>query len=193
MNPQKKVIVLTGAPSTGKSTTMERVSLILGHDAVIVPESAVVLLSGGFPAPDHHDMEQITAFQKAVIQVHTGLEIVFANQHPDSNLTIFDRGILDGGGFWPPGPEDYLKKFNIDVAHEFIKYNTVLFFELPGEEFYGGLNRLRFHNYAQSLESEKKLKQIWNKHPHFIEINATQVFEDKIQAAIAIILKIASD
>jgi predicted ATPase len=193
MNPIKKVIVFTGAPSSGKSTTMDRLANILGNSAVIVPESAIVLLSGGFPAPAHNDMEQIRVFQEAIIQVHTGMEIVFAKQNPNTNLTIFDRGILDGAGFWPPGLEDYLEKFKIDIANEYIKYNYVLFFELPSEKFFGGVNRLRFHNYAQSLESEKKLKQIWDKHPNFIGIKATEDFEDKIQTAISIVQEIASN
>jgi hypothetical protein len=171
---------------------MNRLENMLGENVVIIPESAVVLLSGGFPAPAHDDMKQITVFQKAIIQVQAGLETVFARQNPDSNLTIYDRGILDGAGFWPPGPEDYLEKFNIDVAKEFSKYDYVLFFELPSEKFYGGINRLRFHNYAQSLESEMKLKEIWSQHPQFIQIKATEDFEDKIQTAITIIQKIAT-
>jgi AAA domain len=186
-----KKIVFTGAPSTGKSTTMSQLTQILGSDAVIVPESAVVLLAGGFPAPEHNDIEQIRAFQHAVIQVQNGLEIVFAKQNPDAKLMIFDRGMLDGAGFWPPGPEDYFKEFKVDVAKEFAKYNYVLFFELPREEFFGGINRLRFHNYAQCLESEKKLKEIWRKHSNFIEIKATEDFDDKIQTAISIVQDIA--
>ncbi|MES2217520.1 MAG: AAA family ATPase [Pseudomonadota bacterium] len=189
MNPIKK-IVFTGAPSTGKSTTMSTLAPILGNNGIIVPESAVVLLSGGFPAPEHNDMAQIRAFQQAVIPVQMGLEIVFAKQNPSANLMIFDRGILDGASFWPPGPEDYFAEFKVDVPKEYAKYNYVLFFELPREEFFGGINRLRFHNYAQCLESEKKLKKIWGKHPHFIEIKATEDFNEKIQNAISIVQEI---
>jgi hypothetical protein len=192
MNPVKKKIVITGAPSSGKSTTIARVAEILGNSATTVPEGAMILLSGGFPAPHHNDMEQITAFQKAIIQVQTGLEVVFDKLHPEANVMLFDRGILDGAGFWPPGPQDYFKEFNIDVAREYDKYNYVLFFEFPDEEFFGGVNPLRFHNYQQCLESEKMLKQIWRKHPNYIEIKATEVFEDKIQNAISIIQKIAT-
>jgi predicted ATPase len=192
LNSAKITIVITGAPSSGKSTVMKRLETNLGDRVVVVPESAVVLLSGGFPAPAHDDMEQITVFQKAIIQVQTGLETVFARQNPEANLTIFDRGILDGAGFWPPGAKDYLEKFHLDVAKEFSKFNYVLFFELPSEKFYGGVNRLRFHDYAQSLESAKKLKEIWSQHPHYIEIKATEDFEDKIQTAISMIEKISS-
>jgi hypothetical protein len=187
-----KKIVITGAPSSGKSTTLARFAQVLENKAVIVPESAVVLLSGGFPAPDHEDIEQIRAFQHAIIKVQYGLEIVFANQNPDANLMIFDRGALDGAGFWPPGPENYFAEFKIDIAKEYAEYDYVLFFELPSEKAFGGINRLRFHDYQQCIESEKKLRQIWSKHANFIEIKATENFEDKIQAAIATVFKIAA-
>jgi hypothetical protein len=193
MNPVKKKIVITGAPSSGKSTTIARISEILGSKATIVPEGAFVLLSGGFPAPEHHDMQQIESFQKAIIQVQTGLEIIFDKKNPDAQLMIFDRGILDGAGFWPPGPQDYYDKFKIDVAKEYAKYDYVFFFGFPSEKFFGGLNSLRFHNYEQCLASEKMLKQIWHKHPNFIEVKATENFEDKIQTAISTIQKIVND
>jgi hypothetical protein len=192
-NNSKQTIVFTGAPSSGKSTIMQRVTEVLGSKAVIVPESAVVLLDGGFPSPAHDDMEQISAFQTAILTVQSGLEIIFAKQNPAAQLTIYDRGIIDGASFWPPGPDDYVKKFRIDIAKEFTKYNYVLFFELPEEKFFGGINRLRFHNYAQSLQSEKVLKEIWSKHPNYIGIKATEVFEDKIQAALSIIMDIAGN
>jgi predicted ATPase len=187
MNSLKQRIVLTGAPSTGKSTTLARLPDSLEGNAVIVPESAVVLLAGGFPAPEHNDIEQIRAFQNAIIPVQNGIEMIFDKQNPQANLTIYDRGLIDGAGFWPLGPDDYLKGFAVDVTKEFAKYNYVLFFELPNEKFYGGINRLRFHDYAQSLECEKVLKQIWSKHPHFILISATDEFEDKIKNAISAI------
>jgi hypothetical protein len=191
MDPVINKIVFTGAPSSGKSTTMANLTQVLGSDAVIVPESAVVLLSGGFPAPAHNDMDQIRAFQQSIIQVQAGLETVFAKQNPDAKLMIFDRDILDGAGFWPPGVDDFFAKFKVDIDKEFAKFNYVLFFELPEEKYFGGINRLRFHNYAQCLESEKRLKEVWRKHPHFIEIKAEDVFADKIQDAVEKVLEIA--
>lgn len=187
MNSKIQKIMITGAPSSGKSSTLMQVNHVFGSKVAIVPESAVVLLSGGFPPPAFDDMEQNSAFQRAIIQVQKGLEIVFANQHPNTPWMILDRGLLDGAGFWPKGPEDYLKEFNIDPETEFARYDFVLFFELPHKQAFGGINALRFHNYEQSLESEKRLLQVWSDHPRFIEIKATENFDDKIQAAISII------
>ncbi len=82
---------------------------------------------------------------------------------------------------------DILKEFNIDPETEFAHYDFVLLFELPPKKAFGGINHLRFHDYEQSLESEKRLLQVWRDHPRFIEIQATENFDDKIQAAISVI------
>lgn len=183
-------IVITGAPSSGKSTTMSRLAAVLGRQAVLVPESARVLLSGGFPAPAHADMQQIKAFQKAILQTQASLEVIQSLQNPQASTMIFDRGALDGAGFWPLGTQDFLREFKLDIEKEFAHYQFVLFFELPPEPAFGGMNQSRFHDYYQSLESEKKLKQVWSRHPNFMEIKAKPIFEDKIQNAISLIQKI---
>ena len=190
MNSQKQKIVITGAPSSGKSTTMQLIRQQMSDKIIVVPESAAVLLSGGFPAPSHDDIEQIRAFQLAIIQTHISLEEIFSKQNPTINWMLLDRTIVDGAGFWPDGADAYFKEFKVDPEKEFARYDFVLFFELPDKKAFGGLNDLRFHNYEQSLESEKRLREVWSKHPRFIEIKATEIFEDKIQVAVGIINEI---
>ncbi len=184
--------MITGAPSSGKSTTMTELARVFGSQIVTVPESALVLLSGGFPAPAHNDMDQIRAFQKAILQVQVSIEEVISKQYPTTNTMIFDRGALDGAGFWPMGPEAFLAEFDIDVEKEFAHYQFVLFFELPPRTAFGGTSSFRFHDYEQSLESEKQLKKIWGRHPHFIEIKATEIFDNKIKAATTVVKTILS-
>lgn len=190
---KKQQIIITGAPSSGKSSTLIQLARVLSDEVIIIPESAVVLLAGGFPSPSHEDIEQIRAFQKAIIQVQIGLELIFSKQNPDANWMVLDRGIIDGAGFWPEGPDAFFEEFNLNQDKALARYDFVLFFELPKKEAFGGINHVRFHNYEQSLESEKNLKKVWGKHPHFIEIRATEIFEDKIASAIAVIKKIINN
>lgn len=185
-------IIITGAPSSGKSTTLARLAVALGQKCQIIPEGALILLAGGFPSPDVNDLEQVWAFQQSILQIQSNMEIILSRQNPYVNLMIFDRGPLDGAGFWPLGAEHFLKEFHINIEEEFSHYDYVLFFELPPAKDYGGKTPLRFHDFQQSLECEKELKKIWGKHPHFIEIKATKEFEDKIQHAINIVKKISN-
>ncbi len=175
-------IVLTGAPSSGKSSALEAIAVLNLEYVSLVPESAVVLLKGGFPAPAHEDLEQIRAFQKSILTVQENLEDICARKNPGATHMILDRAKLDGAAFWPPGIEDYLGNFPVRIDEELSKYDHVLFLELPKKEHFGGVHQSRFHNYEQSLESERRLEKVWGAHPSFIRIEAHQDFNKKIQA-----------
>lgn len=182
-----KKIVLTGAPSSGKSSVMKELADLFGEQVLLVPESAVVLLQGGFPAPSHSDLEQIRAFQKAILQVQAGLEFILPKQKPAAQFAVFDRASLDGGGFWPPGPEDFLKQFSVDRQKEYAKFTDVLFLELPTPEMFGGVNDLRFHNFEQSALSERQLEAVWKDHPRFRKIPAKATLEEKVRSVVSVI------
>lgn len=183
-------IVLTGAPSSGKSSTLEALKKQYASSFVLVPESAVILLSGGFPAPDHSDLEQIRAFQKAIIPVQENLEMMFERKYPDAYCMVFDRAKLDGAAFWPLGPEDYLKTFNIDKAKELKSYDYVVFMDLPSQEHFGGVHQERFHNYEQSAKCGKVLEEVWSVHPSFVKIPAYDNFNKKVEHAVDVITQL---
>lgn len=187
----KQKILITGAPSSGKSTTMLRLAEVFHDQAVLIPESARILLLGGFPPPQLDDIKQIYSFQQVINQVQKGLEFMVIRQNFHADLMIFDRSILDGAAFWPKGISSYLEEFNVDIHDEYLRFNYVLFFELPEKSQFGGKNKQRFHDYEQSVESEEQLRMLWENHPHLIEIKATTVFEEKIETAVDIIKKIA--
>lgn len=180
-------IVLTGAPSSGKSSVLAELQKLNLPNLVLVPESAVVLLAGGFPAPSHDDLEQIAAFQKTIIHVQDNLEAVCSRKNPQATHMVLDRAKLDGAGFWPPGPEDYLKRFDVNKDEELAKYDVVLFLDLPPKELFGGTHQARFHNYEQSLESERRLEQVWSVHPRFQKVSAKKDFAEKVNSIISII------
>lgn len=183
MNKVKK-IVLTGAPSSGKSSALVEIEKMATDKIAIVPESAVVLLKGGFPAPSHDDNEQIRAFQRTILSVQENLEDICQRKYPNATHMILDRAKLDGAAFWPPGIEDYLKSFPVNLEDELSKYDHVLFLELPKKEHFGGVHQSRFHNFEQSLESERRLEQVWGKHPHFQRIPAEMDFNKKIDSVL---------
>ncbi|WP_374079734.1 AAA family ATPase [Bdellovibrio bacteriovorus] len=190
MRPKR--IVLSGAPSSGKSTALEAIRQSLGDKVILVPESAVVLLSGGFPSPSHDDLEQIHAFQKAILSVQENLESICDRKNVQRLPMIFDRAKLDGAGFWPPGPEHYLATFSVDLKAELARYDHVVFLELPEEEFFGGLLKTRFHDYKQSKESETQLASVWSQHLSFQRIPAQKDFSKKIENVLSVINSLIS-
>jgi hypothetical protein len=185
-------IVLTGAPSSGKSSALDAIAGLKLEHIVLVPESAVVLLKGGFPAPSHDDLEQIRNFQNSILTVQENLEDICSRKNPRASHMILDRAKLDGAAFWPPGIEDYLQNFPVRIDQELTKYDQILFLELPKKEHFGGVHQARFHNFEQSLESERRLEKVWGGHPNFIRIAAHQDFDKKIQSIIDTLKKLGA-
>ncbi|WP_413578759.1 AAA family ATPase [Bdellovibrio sp. HCB290] len=180
-----KKIVLTGAPSSGKSSALAAIEALNFPSVVLVPESAVVLLKGGFPAPAHDDLEQIRAFQNSILTVQENLEGISLRRQPKATHMILDRAKMDGAAFWPPGVEDYLKNFPVKIEDELAKYDHVIFLDMPPQEFFGGVNQSRFHNFEQSLESQQRLLQVWGKHQSFKRIEAQKDFSKKTENILA--------
>lgn len=185
-------IVFTGAPSSGKSSTLEALAKRKDPELLLVPESAAILLNGGFPPPDVNDLKQVASFQRTIVQVQRELEEIFAKKYPAAKYMIMDRSLLDAPAFWPPGPSDYFKTFKVDAKKEWESYDWVLFFELPAKEHYGGKHKGRFHSYEESLAVAKKQRDFWAKHPRLLSVPAQESVEKKIRVAVGMIDDILS-
>lgn len=180
-------IVLTGAPSSGKSSVMSEIQKRQWPNVALVPESAVVLLSGGFPAPEHHDLEQIRSFQNVILTLQSHMEQVISRQNPSAQNLVLDRARLDGAGFWPLGVSDYLQQFQVSRDQEYKNYDQIIFMGLPQSDFFEGVNERRFHNFEQSQQSEKQLLEVWSQHPNFHFIQAEKDFNLKVENTLALI------
>lgn len=184
-------IVFTGAPSSGKSSVLEALKEKFPKFA-FVPETAAVLLGGGYPAPEIGNLSQQRIFQRTIIQLQNDLEEIVALKFPQAPFMILDRALLDGVGYWPKGPIDYLREFKINPAEEIGKYDHVIYFAIAPESQFGGMHEKRFHNFEQSREIGDKQHAIWKSHASFFEIPAYEKFADKVDHAIRIVSKIAA-
>jgi hypothetical protein len=182
-------IVFTGAPSSGKSSALERLEGI-SEKIVVVPETAALLLAGGYPAPEIGNLIQQRIFQNIILNLQGSLESMFAAKYSMATHMVLDRATLDGVGYWPKGPGAYLKEFRIDVDKELKSYDYVLFFDFPPEKNFGGTHEKRFHNYSQSKEVGEKQFKIWRQHKNFIRIPVYPKISDKIDHAIRTVKEI---
>lgn len=174
------MIVLSGAPSAGKSTALRHLQALGWPGVGFVPESARVLLAAGYPVPSHDDPAQGHAFQREILSLQAGLEAAWNARADRVGHLILDRGRPDGAGFWPAGEADYFRSFGLDAAAELARYDHVLFLELPSEDHFGTIDAERFHDYAQSVEAGRRLEALWAKHPGFERIPAQPLLADKI-------------
>jgi hypothetical protein len=180
---QIKKIALTGGPGGGKSTAAELFKLEYKDFISLVPEVATLLFRGGYPRVDSPLV--IESIQKSIFHVQNNLEDTYANLFPHHTL-LCDRGTVDGGGYWPHGPDDFYKSMGTILEAELARYDAVIFFETAAA---GGFtidlgNPVRNEDQKKAIEIDLKLKSLWSQHPNFVYIKNEPSFLKKIMKGI---------
>ena len=184
-------IVVTGGPGGGKTTAADLFRRELGDCVVIVPESATMLFTGGFPRVE--DKPSIMSVQKAIYHVQKNLEDVQASQYPGRTL-ICDRGTVDGAAYWPGSNEEFFNLMGTNLEDELKRYDAVIFFEtaaVGGLSIEGG-NPVRNESLQQAVDLDKNLRDLWSQHPNFTLVPNETSFLKKIMFGLASIESIVS-
>ena len=179
-------IVLTGGPGGGKTTAAELFRREIGDRVVVVPEAATILFGGGFPR-----VEEVTArhsTQQAIFHVQRNLEDVVTAQFPN-RILICDRGTVDGAAYWPEAEVDFFTTMGTTLELELDRYDAVLFFEsaaVGGIRIEGG-NPVRNESNERAVELDRKMRDIYSKHPRFSLVPHHPSFLRKITSGLAIL------
>lgn len=185
-------IVLTGGPGGGKTTAGDLFRREMGERVVLVPEAATMIFTGGFPRV--HVPGAVHAAQRAIYHVQRNLEDVQAAMYPDRVL-LCDRGTIDGAAYWPGDPHHFFEDVNTTMQAELKRYDAVIFFEsaaVGGMGIEGG-NPIRNESQEQAVELDRKLRQLWMKHPRFILVPHNPSFFKKISFALAVLEGIVAE
>lgn len=185
-------VVLTGGPGAGKTTAADLFRREIGDEVVVVPESATLLFTGGFPRV--HEPHARRAAQAAIYHLQRNLEDVQAARFPQ-RILLCDRGTLDGAAYWPGSSTDFFGAMGTTEADELARYDAVLFFEsaaVGGLGIEGG-NPARIESQAEALELDQRLRAIWSKHPRFVLVEHRPSFLEKIMVGLAALQQIVTD
>jgi predicted ATPase len=177
-------IVLTGGPGGGKTTAADLYRREIGEDVVIVPEAATLLYSGGFPRIGENGVRKAT--QRAIYHVQKNLEDAQAT-HYQSRVLLCDRGTVDGAAYWPGENDDFFAHVGTTLEAEFARYDAVIFFEtaaVGGISIEGG-NPARIESLNDALELDRRLKELWSQHSHFVFVPHNLSFLRKINSGLA--------
>jgi predicted ATPase len=185
-------LVLTGGPGGGKTTAAELFRRELGERVVVVPESATILFAGGFPRSRELDAKR--AVQTAIFHVQRNLEDVQSALFPERVL-LCDRGTINGAAYWPNHDRDFFDAMNTTFDAELARYDAVVFFEtaaVAGSSIEGG-NPMRSESLVEAVELDKKLRQLWSRHPRFRLVPHTPSFLHKITTGLALLESLVAD
>lgn len=176
-------IALSGGPGGGKSTAAELFKREYKDHISLVPEVATLLFKGGYPRVDSPLV--VESIQSSIFHVQNNIENTYATLFPHHTL-LCDRGTVDGGAYWPQGPDAFFEKMGTTIEKELAKYDAVIFFETAAA---GGLaidlgNPVRNEDQRKAIELDLRLKDLWSRHPNFVYIKNEPSFLEKILAGI---------
>ena len=182
MKKQIKVVV-TGGPGGGKTTALDLFRRELCDKLATVPEAATVLFSGGITRSS--DKEVLKNIQKTIFSLQQNLEDIQQKKYPD-RLLVCDRGTLDGLAYWPGTEDDFFQEVNSNFENEIIRYDAVIFFESAAASGHdiSSNNPVRNETSQQAAELDKKLQNIWSRHPNYYFVGSSASFVRKIMFGI---------
>lgn len=172
-------VVVTGGPGGGKTTAADLFRRELGDRVVVVPETATVLFSGGFPRSS--EVAPREGAQRAIYHVQRNLEDVQAGLFPQ-RILLCDRGTVDGAVYWPHGPDAYFQTMATSLEAELARYDAVIFFETAaagGISIEGG-NPVRNESQEDALRLDLALRSLWSQHPQYGFVAHQESFIEKI-------------
>ncbi len=177
-------IVLTGGPGGGKTTAADLFRREIGERVVVVPEAATLLFSGGFPRSA--EIHAKRSAQCAIYHVQRNLEDVQSALYPD-RILLCDRGTIDGAAYWPDDTPTFFEAVGSTEQAEQSRYDAVIFFEsaaVGGISIEGG-NPARIESNDHALDIDRRLREIWSRHPRFVVVPHNASFVKKIMFGLA--------
>lgn len=174
-----KFIVLTGGPGAGKTAVMGAAQQMFSRHVAILPESASIVYSGGFPR--YNNPTSIRAAQRAIARVQEELER-YAIEEGNTHVALCDRGIADGAAYWPEGFGCFYEAIGMNRDSIFARYSTVIHLKTPSLGLgYNHDNPMRIETPEQAAYIDKKIEHVWEGHPNRFIVPATESFPEKLE------------
>eukprot|EP00818_Percolomonas_sp_WS_P003852 CAMPEP_0117449632 /NCGR_PEP_ID=MMETSP0759-20121206/8044_1 /TAXON_ID=63605 /ORGANISM="Percolomonas cosmopolitus, Strain WS" /LENGTH=476 /DNA_ID=CAMNT_0005242111 /DNA_START=226 /DNA_END=1656 /DNA_ORIENTATION=- len=186
-------ICLTGGPSSGKTTSLaylrDKLSG-LGFQVFIVTEIATLLLLGGAKWYPGMDMDELLAFETALMKNQMAVEdsyIDIAKGSKKPTVILCDRGVLDCKAYMSDEVFEILMEkqgWNETKLREG-RYDAVIHLitaAIGAESFYTRENNpARMESAEQAAELDLRLRDSYVGHPNFMIIDNSTHFEGKVE------------
>lgn len=191
-----KKIVLTGGPSSGKSSSLELIHkhlTNLGYVVLIVNESATELINSGIKPIGENKLRMID-FQDVILRYQLFKENLFeetANNYMDKDIVIlYDRGVMDNKAYITDDEfSALLKKYNLNELDLVNRYDVVIHLETGAKKnFYDTENnKARYDSIEEAIKLDDRTYYAWSNHKNLYKIKCNDIFEEKQREIINVI------
>lgn len=178
-----KLVVLTGGPGGGKTAILEMARRYFCRHVVLLPESASIVFSGGFPRLANDAGRR--ASQHAIFAVQREMERL-AEEVDDAAVILCDRGTVDGVAYWPGASRGLFGQHGTTLRDELARYAAVIHVETAGPEAYERIGT-RLESVEEAKQVDAKIRMAWNSHPLRYVISSSANFLDKATVALELV------
>ena len=180
-------IVVTGGPGAGKTSVWRELVSTHAAQLVGVPEVATLMFQHVFPAVQN--LSDRRAVQRAIFAVQQNLESIHDARRQEGQVLLCDRGVPDGAGYWPEGPDAFFAAMGIEWQAEIQRYDAVLFLETAAA---GGLsieagNATRSETLEAAVQVDARLREVYRQHPNCEFIAHEADFATKVARGSAVL------
>lgn len=190
-----KKIVLTGGPSSGKSSSLEFIHkhlTNLGYVVLIVNESATELINSGIKPFGENKLKMVD-FQDVILRYQLFKENLIedtAINFMDKDIVIlYDRGVMDNKAYI----NDYefeclLKKYNLKEFDLINRYDLVIHLETGAKSKYYVTknNKARYESISEAIELDNRTYKAWINHNNLYKVKCNDDFKEKQREIIII-------
>ena len=190
-----KRIVLTGGPSSGKSSSLKTIKdyfVNQGYLVYIVNESATELINSGLIPGDYSITNEY--FQEIILKYQLYKEelinsIAKSNNSEKSIIILYDRGLLDGKAYIKSYEfQEILKKLNLKELDLLNRYDLVIHLETGAKsKFYRtDNNSARMESKEEAIIKDNETFDAWKAHKNINRVKCYENFQNKQNQIISI-------
>lgn len=196
------MVVLTGGPCSGKSTSLAYLTEKLsdqGFMVAAIPETATMVTNNGINRHIMDRMGQIRIYQESIIDIQLMMEETYKNAmegaFPDKKkILLLDRGVMDTKAYLPKKEwSDILVKKGLSEIKLRDRYAGVIHMltaadGLPDQYSADG-NPARLEKTIEAaIEADRRTRNAWLGHRRLVVIDNQVSFEEKIKRVLNVIL-----
>lgn len=178
-------IVLTGAPSSGKTNALPKIKEhfeALGYNVIAVDESATVVINNGVSRDNVFNFEYEVA--KKQLKLEEQAEQSAKSLNGDT-IIFYDRGLTDCFSYLTDEEIAKLQeKLGINIVDSWSRYDAVILLETAGFNGHYVNNDIREESREDAINLHQSLLRVYTGHQHLRYIAVQDSFDEKVENVI---------